>query len=78
MSDIQQRHTVEMDRKFEVIAALFLAPTLIAGFFGANTWLPGGNDPNAKFSFEVMIVAMVLGAVAAYFGVRLLTRRNGR
>jgi Mg2+ and Co2+ transporter CorA len=78
MSDIQQRHTVDMERKFEVIAALFLAPTLIAGFFGANTWLPGGNDPSAKLSFEVMIVAMVLGAVAAYCGIRLLTRRNAR
>ncbi len=77
MSDHHERHNVAMQRKFEVIASLFLAPTLIAGFFGANTWLPGGNDPNAALSFEIMIAAMVLAAIVAYSGIQLLKKRGG-
>jgi Mg2+ and Co2+ transporter CorA len=28
-------------RRIEVLAAIFPIPTLIVGFYGANTWLPG-------------------------------------
>jgi Mg2+ and Co2+ transporter CorA len=78
MSDIQERHTVELQSKFEIIAAVFLAPTLIAGFFGANTWLPGGNDPHALRSFEVMVATMVVGALLAYTVIRFFTRKSRR
>jgi hypothetical protein len=56
-------------RRIELVAAGFLVPTLIVGFFGANTWLPAeGSDTGRPEAFIAMIVAMiVLTALAVGF-----------
>jgi magnesium transporter len=47
-----------------VVAAVLLVPTLITGFFGANTNLPGGGHWSG---FVAMVTLMVLGSGAAYW-----------
>jgi hypothetical protein len=42
--------------RVELIAAIFLVPTLVVGFYGANTWVPGQGK---HWGFWVMLVALV-------------------
>jgi hypothetical protein len=44
-------------RRIEVMAAAFLIPTLIVGFYGANTWVPGQGQ---HWGFWAMVIALVL------------------
>lgn len=66
---VQADRTDKLQEKIEKITSIFLVPTLVAGFFGANTALPGGNDTRSWMSFELMVAMMVLGSLAAYFGL---------
>jgi Mg2+ and Co2+ transporter CorA len=43
-------------RRIERMAAIFLIPTLVVGFYGANTWVPGQQR---HWGFWVMVVAIV-------------------
>jgi hypothetical protein len=43
--------------RVELIAAVFLVPTLVVGFYGANTWIPGQGR---HWGFWVMLLALVL------------------
>jgi Mg2+ and Co2+ transporter CorA len=48
-------------RRVELIAAAFLVPTLVVGFYGANTWLPGqGSNTGKTEAFIEMAVAIIL------------------
>jgi hypothetical protein len=78
LQQVQADRTEQLQEKIEKITSLFLVPTLIAGFFGANTWLPGGNGVHAAASFEFMIAAMVIGSLGAYFGLGWLREREKR
>ena len=71
-ADEQRAHTERMQRRVEIAAAAFLVPTLIVGFYGANTWVPGQNK---HWGFWVMVVVMVLLSAAALFLVSLSQRR---
>jgi hypothetical protein len=64
----QQRQAAEgVQRKLELITALLLVPTLIAGIFGANTSLPG----EARWTgFGLMLVLMAVCAVAVLMWLR--------
>ena len=57
-----------MQRRIEIIAAIFLIPTFIFGLYGANTWLPGQGQ---EWGFALMVAVMALATVA---GVLLLKR----
>ncbi|HEU4599524.1 MAG TPA: CorA family divalent cation transporter, partial [Solirubrobacterales bacterium] len=48
--------------RVELIAAVFLVPTLVVGFYGANTWVPGQGK---HWGFWVMLVALLLLTAAA-------------
>ena len=58
------------ERKFQDgvgrITALLLVPTLIAGIFGANTWLPGGGKTSG---FGEMLALMVLASALVYWAI---------
>ena len=60
-----------MQHRIELIAAIFLVPTLVVGFYGANTWLPGQGK---EWGFEVMVVVLLLFSAAVIF---LLLRWQG-
>lgn len=62
---LEERARVQREsfqRRVEIIAAIFLVPTLVVGFFGANTWLPGDGtaSPGRVTAFIVMLVAIAL------------------
>ena len=58
----QRERREQLQRRVEIGAAAFLVPTLIVGFYGANTELPGGGT---WWGFWVMVVVLVtLSAVA--------------
>lgn len=69
----EQRQSAEaMQRRFEIIAVVFLVPTFIVGFYGANTWVPGQGQ---AWGFEVMVAALVFGIVVAGVGLLWVHRR---
>ena len=72
----QQEAGERLQGRVELIGSAFLVPTLIAGIFGANTALPGGNDPHRWFGFVLMLVAMVVGAFAVAFVLKRMRDRN--
>jgi hypothetical protein len=60
-------------RRLEKLATIFLVPTLVVGFYGANTWLPGQGR---HWGFYVMVGVLALLSCATLFGLR--TRRGSR
>lgn len=57
----QRQREEKAARRLETLAAIFLVPTLVVGFYGANTWIPGQNK---HWGFWVMVgVLIVLSCV---------------
>jgi len=67
LAEEQREATQHLQKRFELITALLLVPTLIAGFYGANTSLPGGGHWSG---FVAMVTLMVLGSAATYAALR--------
>ncbi len=65
----QSRQTEHLQRQVAIATSIFLAPTLIASVFGANTELSGRG---AWEGFVFMLLLMVGGALLAYFGFNRL------
>jgi uncharacterized membrane protein len=61
-----------MQRRVEIAAAAFLVPTLIVGFYGANTWVPGQGQ---HWGFWVMVMVMIVLSGVALVLVSLSQRR---
>ena len=63
-SQLEQRGRDQREatqRRVELIAAAFLVPSLIVGFYGANTWLPGqGSHTGKTAAFIEMLMALIL------------------
>ncbi|HEX8645524.1 MAG TPA: CorA family divalent cation transporter [Thermoleophilaceae bacterium] len=74
----QADRTEKLQEKLEKITSIFLVPTLVAGFFGANTALPGGNDARSWMGFELMVGSMVVGSIVVYFGMSWIRDREKR
>jgi uncharacterized membrane protein len=61
----QRRHSEQTQHRVELIAAAFLVPTLIVGFYGANTWVPGQGR---HWGFWVMVgILLVVSLFAVIF-----------
>lgn len=69
----QRQLSERMQRRFELIAAAFLVPTFIVGFYGANTWIPGQGE---AWGFEVMVVALFLLSMIVVVGIWRSHRRT--
>ena len=70
----QRRHSERVQHRVELAAAAFLVPTLIVGFYGANTWVPGQGQ---HWGFWVMVVLLIALSMASVFAVmRLQDRAN--
>jgi CorA-like Mg2+ transporter protein len=69
----QRRQSERTQHRIELAAAAFLVPTLIVGFYGANTWIPGQGE---HWGFWVMVTALVILSAAALVGVLRLQRRS--
>ncbi len=69
----QRQQSERMQHRFELAAVAFLVPTLIVGFYGANTWVPGQGR---HWGFWVMVVALVVLSAATLLGVVQMQRRS--
>jgi Mg2+ and Co2+ transporter CorA len=69
----QLRLAQKQGEKFELLTALVLVPTLVAGIYGANTELPGATDHRFR-GFALLVTLMVAGAALSL----TLLRRAGR
>lgn len=69
----QRRHSERMQNRLEIAAVVFLVPTLIVGFYGANTWVPGQGR---HWGFWVMVAALVLLSLIALLAVLRFHRRS--
>lgn len=52
----------ESQHRIELIAAILLVPTLVVGFYGANTWVPGEGQ---HWGFWVMLAAILMLSAGA-------------
>jgi hypothetical protein len=69
----QRRQSERVQHRVELAAAAFLVPTLIVGFYGANTWVPGQGR---HWGFWVMVAALVVLSAATLLGVLQMQRRS--
>jgi hypothetical protein len=69
----QRQQSERMQHRVELAAAAFLVPTLIVGFYGANTWVPGQGR---HWGFWVMVGVLLVLSVAALLGVFQMQRRS--
>ena len=75
LAEEQKQQSDQMQSGLELVAALLLVPTLIAGIYGANTRLPGGGQWSG---FDAMMGLMVLGSGGLYFVLRRLRQASKR
>lgn len=69
----QQQAAERLQRRFELLTAVFVLPALVAAIYGANTELPGRGG---WVGFAVMICLMALTALLGYIGFRILRHRT--
>jgi hypothetical protein len=69
----QRQHIERVQRRVEIAAAAFLVPTLIVGFYGANTWVPGQGR---HWGFWVMVLVLIVLSATALFIVNFSQRRT--
>lgn len=67
-SEQNRQRNDALQRRIEIAAAAFLVPTLVVGFYGANTWVPGERQ---HWGFWVMVVTLFSFTA---FTIYLLTR----
>jgi hypothetical protein len=72
-AEARRRDGERMQHRVEIAAAVFLVPTLIVGFYGANTWVPGENK---HWGFWVMVVVLVALSAASLAIVLTMQRRS--
>jgi len=56
-SEEQRERNERLQRRIEILAPIFVVPTLVVGFYGANTWVPGEHR---HWGFLVMVAAIVV------------------
>jgi hypothetical protein len=77
-----QQADEERDRKertqhrIELIAAIFLVPTLVVGFYGANTWVPGQGQHWGFWVMLAVLVVLSIGAVTVVLNWRRQERKE--
>ena len=75
LAQVQGRKTERLQQKFELVAAVLLVPTLVAGAYGANTDFPGLG---AEWGTFAMLALMVLGGLGTFLLLRRLREREER
>lgn len=63
-SEAQREHRERLQRRVEIIATVFLVPTLVVGFFGSNTWVPGQNEFAGLEGMVAAMIALTLAVMA--------------
>lgn len=66
-TEAQRQREEKSARRLETLAAVFLVPTLVVGFYGANTWVPGQGR---HWGFYVMVGVLALLSCLTLFALR--------
>jgi len=74
-TEAAQRGNESLQRRIEIVAAAFLVPTLIVGFYGANTWVPGERE---HWGFWVMVAALIVLTGLTLSVLTWMHRRSAR
>jgi Mg2+ and Co2+ transporter CorA len=69
----QRQQSEHRQHLIEAAAAVFLVPTLVVGFYGANTWVPGQGEHSG---FLGMVIALVVLTSLSLVAVLYLQRRS--
>ena len=56
-SEAQRKRDEKLQWRVQMLATVFIVPTVIVGFYGANTWVPGEHR---HWGFIAMVVAIVI------------------
>lgn len=75
LNEEQRDHAERLQRRVELIATALLVPTLVVGFYGANTWVPGEGR---HWGFWVMVGALVMLTLGALGLVQYVHRAHQR
>lgn len=75
LAEEQTKNQEQLKTRLELIAAILLVPALVAGVYGANTRLPGGNS---WVGFALMLALMAASAVLTLFLIRSRDRQQQR
>jgi hypothetical protein len=67
----QRQREEKSARRIETLAAAFLVPTLVVGFYGANTWVPGQGR---HWGFWVMVAVLFVFSCLTMLGLRTQRR----
>jgi hypothetical protein len=70
-AEAQRQREEESARQLEKNAAILLVPTLVVGFYGANTWVPGQGR---HWGFYVMLGVLIVGTCLV---IAMLRARRG-
>jgi hypothetical protein len=68
----QRQRQERAARRLEWFTAVFLVPTLVVGFYGANTWVPGQGR---HWGFYVMLAVLVLLSCGTMVALRVRRER---
>jgi len=66
-TEAKRERNERLQRDLGFLATGFLVPTLVVGFYGANTWIPGEHR---QWGFLGMVLAMVLLTIAVSLALR--------
>ena len=73
-SERERDRREQIQRRVELIAAIFLVPTFIFGLYGSNTWLPGQGS---TIGFAVMVAIVVLVTLGSVYLIQRWQRERG-
>jgi hypothetical protein len=62
-SERERDRREQIQRRVELIAAIFLVPTFIFGLYGSNTWLPGQGSVPGFAVMVAIVIGVTLGSV---------------
>jgi CorA-like Mg2+ transporter protein len=62
-SERERDRREQIQRRVELIAAIFLVPTFIFGLYGSNTWLPGQGSRAGFAVMVAIVIGVTLGSV---------------
>ena len=72
-TESQRERNEQLQRDLGFLATGFLVPTLVVGFYGANTWIPGEHR---HWGFLGMVLVMIVLTAAVWWALRRMLDVN--
>jgi hypothetical protein len=73
-SERERDRREQIQRRVEIVAAVFLVPTFIFGLYGSNTWLPGQGS---RLGFVVMVAVVFAVTIGSVYLLQRWQRERG-